>query len=153
VARRVFVTLVAGALLVAAEMFATIGAVTPGAPNASHVAVTTAPVVRAPYGGEPRRRSDATVRTQPRVSALRFVRDYIRWSAGRLKSIPAGDATRRVIRLLEQQGRNALATQPSASLVGVAVSGARRYLVTSAIGNFLVGRREGRWTVVSVPGA
>jgi hypothetical protein len=87
------------------------------------------------------------------MAAIRFVRDYARWSSGRLAAIPAEDATRRVIRLLEQAGKIGMgATTDAVASVPIAPAGEHGYVVTSAIGNFLLGRRGPRWLVVSLPG-
>ena len=89
----------------------------------------------------------------PWLAAARFVRDYIRWNDGQLTTVPPGDATRRVIRLLDRQVR-AVGEELGyvASEVRIAPTGSRTYMVTSPVGNFLVGRRGGRWLVVSLPG-
>jgi hypothetical protein len=88
-----------------------------------------------------------------RIAAVRFVRDYARWSSGRLTAIPVEDATRRVIRLLERTGRIAIGgTLDAVASVRFAPASEHRNLVTSLIGNFLVGRRGRRWLVVSLPG-
>jgi hypothetical protein len=59
--------------------------------------------VLAPYRGEPHIAREPTVPSAPHEAAIKFVRDYALWSAGSLTVIPAGDATPRVIRLLERQ--------------------------------------------------
>jgi hypothetical protein len=68
-------------------------------------------------------------------------------------TIPGRDTTRRVLGLLEHGGR--LGTVDVADAVAsVRIARAPRgtYVVTSAIGNFLVGRQRSRWLVISVPG-
>lgn len=105
------------------------------------------------YEGEPFLPRHAGVAPAPWRAAVRFVRDYSAWSAGRLAAIPAEDATERVIWLLEQTGRNGTgATADRVTSVRMAPAGANGYVVTSAIGNFLIGRRGSRWLVVSLPG-
>jgi hypothetical protein len=106
-----------------------------------------------PYGGEPELPPRSHVPPAAFAAAVRFVRDYEAWSAGRLAAIPRGDATVRVIRLLEQAGR--LPGQFSPRWVGslrIATVGIDRYVVTSVVGNFLVGRIRSHWLVVSLPG-
>jgi hypothetical protein len=106
-----------------------------------------------PYGGEPQLRQDSTAPPAPSKAAVRFVRDYSAWNRGRLGAIPPQDATRRVIRLLEQAGRHSIrATADVTGSVRVAPAGAHGYVVTSTIGNFLVGRRGRQWLVISLPG-
>jgi hypothetical protein len=106
-----------------------------------------------PYGGEPQLPQDSTAPLAPWKAAVRFVRDYSAWSSGGLGAIPAQDATRRVIRLLEQAGRPSIrATADVTGSVRVAPAGAHGYVVTSTIGNFLVGRRGPQWLVIPLPG-
>jgi hypothetical protein len=151
--RRVALTVVAAMLLVAAEVLAALGAATPHTRHLTlrtTVATHSAPV---PYGGEPRLPRDTTAPRAPWTAAVRFVRDYSSWSRGRLAAILAEDATSRVIRLLERTGRDGTAaTAGGGGSVRIAPAGAKRYVVTSAIGNFLIGRRGSRWLVVSLPG-
>jgi hypothetical protein len=55
--------------------------------------------------------------------------------------------------LVEHAGRHPLgATTDVTRSVRMAASGEHRYLATSAVGNFLIGRRGSQWLVVSVPG-
>jgi hypothetical protein len=68
-------------------------------------------------------------------------------------NIAASDVTWRVLGLLEHGSR------PGGVDVANAVASVRiarvlrgSYVVTSAIGNFLVGRRRSRWLVISLPG-
>jgi hypothetical protein len=87
------------------------------------------------------------------VAAVRFVREYALWSAGRLAAIPGRDATRRVIRLLEQERRHpSVAAAKAVASVRIAPARDGRYVVTSAVGNFLISGRGSRWRVVSLPG-
>jgi hypothetical protein len=76
------------------------------------------------------------------------------WNSRRLAQIPAADATARVIRLLEHQPRSAARGGAYAAAASVRIAPARAhiYVVTSAVGNFLIGRHESKWTVVSLPG-
>ena len=67
--------------------------------------------------------------------------------------IPGGDATRRVIMVLEHAGSIGRGTTANAAAsVRIAPAGEHGYVVTSTIGNFLLGRRGQRWLVVSLPG-
>jgi len=105
------------------------------------------------YGGEPHLPRLSQIAPGPWAAAVRFVGDYARWTDDRLVAMPAEDATPRVIGLLEGQVRDTgadLRADPGS--VHIAPSGARRYVVTSPVGNFLVGQRGGRWLVVSLPG-
>jgi hypothetical protein len=121
-------------------------AVRRGATGPAHVSAPPAP-------GEPELASSSSAPSRSRLAAVRFVRDYALWSAGRRAAIPGRDATRRVIRLLEHEGRQAAVPAAEAvDSVRIAPAGSRRYIATSAIGNFLVGTRGSRWLVVSLPG-
>jgi hypothetical protein len=105
------------------------------------------------YGGEPHLSQSSTAPRPPRAAAVRFVRDYSAWEAGRLARLPSRDATERVIRLLEHAGRHGLgAIDDPAGAVRIGVAGPLGYVVTSTVGNFLLGRRGSGWVVVSVPG-
>lgn len=116
-------------------------------------ATVVARVSPQPYGRETELPQGSTTPPGPRKAGVRFVCDYSAWSSGRLIAIPAKDATERVIRLLEQTGRNGTgATADAVASVRIASAGASRYVVTGAIGNFLIGRRRSRWLVVSLPG-
>jgi hypothetical protein len=67
--------------------------------------------------------------------------------------MPGLDVTRRVLGLLEHGDR--LGTVDVANAVAsVRIARAPRgtYVVTSTIGNFLVGRERSRWLVISLPG-
>jgi hypothetical protein len=152
--RRVALTVVAAGLVVAADVLATLGAARPRTRHVTPRMTVVAHPARPPYGGEPQLRQDSTAPPAPWKAAVRFVRDYSAWNRGRLGAIPAQDATRRVIRLLEQAGRHSIrATADVTGSVRVAPAGAHRYVVTSTIGNFLLGRRGQQWLVISPPGA
>jgi hypothetical protein len=151
--RRVAVAVVAAGLVVAAEVLATLGAATPRARDVTLRMTVVAHSPLRPYGGEPQLPQDSTAPLAPRKAAVTFVRDYSAWSNGGLGAIPAQDATRRVIRLLERVGRHSSrATADVTGSVRVAPAGGHGYVVTSTIGNFLVGRRGQRWLVISLPG-
>ena len=150
--RRAALTIaVAVALVLAAEALPTLR---PPAPHTNHAPhPRKAAINQPPYGGEPQPSRDGTAPRAPRAAAVRFVRDYAAWQARRLASLPSHDATERVVRLLERAGRHG----PGVSMevthsVRMAASGERRYVVTSALGNFSIGRRGPRWLVVSLPG-
>jgi hypothetical protein len=148
----VAVTVAAVVLVVVAEVAATLSATAAGGLKVRHHRTGRPSVWSAPYGGEPHLSVDSAVRG-PKMAAVRFVRDYARWSRGRLDAIPSTDATSRVIRLLEQQGRRAGADVAHPSrMLRLAPASAHTYVVTSAVGNFLIGRREPGWVVVSLPG-
>jgi hypothetical protein len=67
--------------------------------------------------------------------------------------MPASDTTRRVFVLLENEGRHAaVEVNTAAASVRSAPARGGTYVVTSAIGNFLVGRQPSRWVVISLPG-
>ena len=151
--RRVALTVAAAGLVVAAEVLATLGAATPRTRHATSRLTVVAHPAPPPYEGEPQLPQHSTAPPEPRKAAVRFVRDYAAWSSGRLGALSAQDATRRVIRLLERAGRHSIgATADVTGSVRVAPAGARGYVVTSTIGNFLVGRRGQRWLVISLPG-
>jgi hypothetical protein len=119
--------------------------------------VTRRAQVRAPtaperYGGEPELARNSAIPLRPRAAAVRFVRDYALWSAGRLASIPAGDATQRILRLLEHEGRHAEPNAAEASRSIELSTASKTYLVTSTVGNFLIGMSRSRWLVISLPG-
>ena len=153
VGRRVGVTIAAVVLVVAAEVAATLSATAAKSPRAQHAAVVGARSSPPLYGGEPRILAGAVAPAAARAAAIKFVGDYALWSDGRLRTIPAEDATKRVIRLLEQQPRDMrLSAGDAAGSVRIAAAGPDRYVVTSAVGNFLVGKWGSRWLVVSLPG-
>jgi hypothetical protein len=115
------------------------------------------PIASAPhpssYGGEPELAQGSSAPPQVRNAAVRFVRDYEQWSKGRLARLPAGDATARVIALLERRGRVAgVAPADVRASVRLAPDGRRSYIVTSRVGNFIVGKRRSRWLLTSLPG-
>jgi hypothetical protein len=149
VARHVAVTVLAAALIVAAESVAVLGASAVHRTKAQDHRVPRERAVAVPYGGEPHLRTASG----SWIAAFRFVRDYGRWSDGQLAALPTEDATPRVIRLLDRQGRSTGANLGAdAGTVRIAPASGRSYVVTSPVGNFLVGRRGGRWLVVSLPG-
>jgi hypothetical protein len=136
--RRLALTVVAAGLVVGAEGSATLS---PAAP------------VPKPYGGEPQPYQNSLAPRAPWIAAVRFVRDYAAWEAGRLARLPSHDATERVIELLKHAGRHRLAaTRGITRSVRMTASGARQYMVISVVGNFLIGRQGSRWMAVSVPG-
>jgi hypothetical protein len=153
VARRVAVTVLAAALIVAAESAAVLSASAVHRSNTRDHRIRPERAVAVSYGGEPHLPRASRTASGPWIAAFRFVRDYGRWSDGQLEAMPAEDATSRVIRLLDRQGRSTGAgTGADAGSVRIAPAGAREYVVTSPVGNFLVGRGAGRWLVVSLPG-
>ena len=152
--RRVVVTVIAAALVIAADVAATFSATAAHRANAHNTRSVQAHAAPTPYGGEPHLSLDSHIPSGPRIAAVRFVRDYALWNSGRLATIPAKDATLRVIRLLERERRTArAATDVATRSVRIASAGGQRYVVTSAVGNFLVATRRSRWLVVSLPGA
>jgi hypothetical protein len=151
--RRVLVTIVAVVLVLAAEIGATLSPTAASRERPRRAARVGAWASAPPYDGEPRIPSGSNAPAAVQAAASRLVLDYVLWSGGRLRMIPAQDATKRVIRLLEQQPKGTrLATSHAVDSVRIAPAGSRRYVATSAIGNFLVGPRGSRWLVVSLPG-
>jgi hypothetical protein len=149
----VAVTTAAVTLVLAAEIAATLSATAAHAPKPRHAATVRAHASPLRYTGEPYLPPRSTAPGAARIAAVRFVRDYALWNSGRLGAIPAQDATRRVIRLLEQAGKiDRGASTDAVASVRVASAGEHGRVVTSAIGNFLIGRRGQRWLVVSLPG-
>ena len=70
-----------------------------------------------------------------------------------MATIPGRDMTLRVLRLLEHGGT--LSTVDVANAVAsvrIAPAPHGTYVVTSAIGNFLVGTQRSRWLAISLPG-
>ena len=153
VALRAAVTLAAAALLIGAETTAILSTSRAHHLN-EHFRRRSRPVALAvPYGGEPHISSAGGAGSGPWVAAARFVRDYDRWSDGQLSTVPPEDATARVIRLLDRQDRAVgVELGDVATEVRIAPTRRRTYVVTSPVGNFLVGRSDGRWLVVSLPG-
>ena len=150
-ARRLALTAVAAGLMVAA--LATLSDAGPHPHHAPHPRKAAAHRASWARGGEPQLSRNSTGPRAPRTAAVRFVRDYAAWEAGRLSMLPSYDATERVIRLLEHAGRYRLrATRDLRRSVRVTAFGEHRYLATSAVGNFLIGRRRSQWLVVSLPG-
>ena len=82
------------------------------------------------------------------------MRDYALWSSRRMGAMPGRDMTRRVLALLENEGRRgAVAVADAVASLRIAHAAAGgTYVVTSAIGNFVVGRQGARWLVISLPG-
>jgi hypothetical protein len=149
----VVATVVAAALIVAAESAAVLSASAVHRSNARHHRIPRERALGVAYGGEPHLRSASRTASGPWIAAVRFVRDYGRWSDGQLASMPTEDATPRVIRLFDRQGRSTEADfDADAGSVRIAPAGPGRYVVTSPVGNFLVARPGGRWLVVSLPG-
>lgn len=152
-ARRAALTIVVGGLVGGAAVTGTLTASQLPPPRRapphrrSHVTLSATP-----YGGEPVLRPLAVVPAAPGRAAVRFVRDFAAWSAGRLAAIPPEDATARVIGLLTRAGRVPRRVPPRAAASVRIAASAHGYVVTSAVGNFLVGRIGSRWLVVSVPG-
>jgi hypothetical protein len=67
--------------------------------------------------------------------------------------MPGRDMTRRVLGLLEREGR--LGTMDVANAVAsvrIAPAPSDAYVVTSTVGNFRVGRERSQWIVISLPG-
>jgi hypothetical protein len=149
----VAVTVLAAALIVAAESAAVLSASAVRRSRAQHHRLGRERGVVVAFGGEPHLQSASRTATGPWIAAVRFARDYGRWDDGQLAAMPTEDATPRVIRLLDRQGRSTGADlRADAGSVRIAPASARRYVVTSRVGNFLVRRRGGRWLVVSLPG-
>jgi hypothetical protein len=81
------------------------------------------------------------------------VHDDLAWQSGRLAAIPTHDATRRIVRTLERAGRHHVRNTPDpAKALRLASVGTHQYVVTSAMGNFLLARHGSRWLVISLPG-
>ena len=151
--RRLALAAVAGGLVVAFGALANFSPPRPVEHHSSHPWTAATPRASRPGEGEPRLAASSTAPRAPWAAAVRFVRDYAAWEAGRLARLPSYDATGRVIRLLEHAGRHGVgATRDLRRSVHVAASGARQYVVVSVVGNFLIGRRGSRWMAVSVPG-
>jgi len=147
------VTVAAAALVAAAEVLATLSATTVHPQNERRGTTVGVRVPAPPYGGEPQLGHGSAVPDGPWMAAVGFVRDYALWSSGRLATIPAEEAMPRVIRLLEHDGRHAEVVEGAAvGSVRIAPAGAGRYVVTSAVGNFLLGRHRSGWVVLSLPG-
>jgi hypothetical protein len=153
VIRRLAVTALAVVLLAAAEVAATLSATSPHGRTQTRGTVARIHVAPTPYGGEPHVTHESGTPAGAHDAAVRFVRDYALWSAARVAAIPVGDASPRVIRLLERRGPLAGTNAGQASRsVRIARGGPRSFEVTSAIGNFLIAKRSSRWRVVSLPG-
>jgi hypothetical protein len=140
-------------LVVGAEVAATISPTAASAPKPRRSETLPARKAPQPYRGEPRIPASATAPADPRAAAVRFVHDYVLWSDGQLGKLPATDATQRVIRLLERQPRGTrLLVGDAVDSVRIRSTGHDQYIVTSALGNFLIATRRSRWLVVSLPG-
>jgi hypothetical protein len=147
------VTFLAAALVAAAESAAVLSASAVHRPSLHHHRIRKEDAVAVPYGGEPQLPSASRTVSGPWTAAVRFVRDYARWSDGQLAAVATEDATPRVITLLDRLGRGT-GSDPRADAGSVRMqpAGLQTYVVTSRVGNFLVGQRGGRWLVVSLPG-
>jgi hypothetical protein len=146
-------TIIAIVLVIAAEVAAAMSSVGTRPPTPFHrnhpVAAATPPTA----SGEPQLPDGAGIPSAPRSAAVRFVRDYTLWSGRERHRIPTGDATSRVIALLTQEGRqNQVPAYEAVASIRMTPDQFGRYVVTSAIGNFLVGRWGPRWLVISLPG-
>jgi hypothetical protein len=151
--RRLAVSVVAVLLVIAAEVAATLSATAPHGPKLTRPAPARVLAPPTPHAGEPQLPRDARSASGPRAAADAFVRDYSLWTDRRLAAIPAEDATHRVIRLLARQPRgNRPISSDAVDSVRIAPAAQATYIVTSTIGNFLVGKRGSRWIVVSLPG-
>jgi hypothetical protein len=152
-ARRAALALVTACLVIVGEALATLTTQSPRARAARRRAAGTGHVESQPNAGEPQLADSSSVQQGARTAALRFVRDCGAWESSRLATIPRQDATRRVILLVEREGRHGVGPPDDAMRsVRIAAAGEDRYVVTSAVGNFLVARRGPRWMVVSLPG-
>ncbi len=150
--RRLAISCLAIVLVALAKVAATLSATAPHRPEVARRARVRASIAPERYDGEPELARNSAIPPRPRAAAVRFVRDYALWSTGRLASIPAGDATHRVLRLLEHEGRRiGPHAAEAARSVEVSTAGGS-YLVTSAVGNFLIGMSRLRWLVISLPG-
>jgi hypothetical protein len=144
---------VAGGLVVAAEIAATLSPAPVHQVRRQHPTARLRARSPAPEAGEPELLSASIIPMPARSAAVTFVRDYALWSSRRATTMPARDVTRRVLGLLEHGGR--LGTVDVANAVAsvrIARTPRGTYVVMSAIGNFLVGRQRSRWLVISLPG-
>jgi len=67
--------------------------------------------------------------------------------------MPRRDMTLRVLGLLEREGRlGTLDVANAMASVRIAPAPSGAYVVTTVVGNFLVGRERSRWLVISLPG-
>jgi hypothetical protein len=135
---------------------AVMSSLAPGPPTVSHSrlrATRSATSRLRSYSGEPELRRSSRVAPAPERAALRFIRDLQRWAQNRLGTIPAVDASPRIVRLITRRGRSAAVTTSHVlPLMRMASAGPAEYVATSVMGNFLVGRRGPHWLVVSLPG-
>jgi len=151
--RRVVVTVVVGALVVAAELDATLSPAAVHQPAHHRLTVMVRSESRKSEPGEPVLLSASIVPSSARTAADTFVSDYALWRNDRVATVPGRDTTPRVLGLLEHAGRLGYVDAAHA-VASVRIARAPRgtYVVTSVIGNFLVGRRGFRWLVISLPG-
>ncbi len=150
--RRLALTLVATGLVVAAEVRGTLRSAAPGDHPVWQRATVGAYASPQAHEGEPQLSRNSTAPPAPTSAARRFARDYSAWEGGTLATIPSGDATRRVIRLIVQAGRHGPGAAADPTSVRMRPAGPSGYVVTSPIGNFLIARRGSRWLAVSLPG-
>jgi hypothetical protein len=151
--RRIAVTVVAGALVVAADIGATLSAGPLHQPSRQRPTARRRASSSAPKPGEPELPSASSVPSGPRSAAVSFVRDYALWSSRRAAAMPGRDTTQRVNGVLMRSARVGTADAANA-VASIRIARAPRgtYVVTSAIADFLVGRQRSRWLVISVPG-
>lgn len=93
--RRLALAAVAGGLVVAFGALATFSPQRPISHHAMHAWKTATHKGPKPYGGEPRLSESSTAPRAPRTAALRFVRAYAAWEAGRRATFLARNATER----------------------------------------------------------
>lgn len=151
--RRLSVTAIAVGLIALADVGQTVSPAAPSRRAVPRVTFGRPRISRPPIGGEPQLAPTAMGPRGPRLAAMRFVRDYALWVAGRLRAISAADASRRVIELIESEGKpTGINGRDVAGSVRIAPLGLERYVVASAVGNFVLGRRRSQWIVVTLPG-
>jgi hypothetical protein len=146
------VAVVAVALVLAADVTATLSAIAARGPESRRAATVRARPLPPPYGGEPHIGNGSSPLRRP---GWRPSSSFAIMPAGAAADWPRFPARKRrvAIRLLEQAGRNDIgATADAVASVRIASAGERGCVVTSAIGNFLIGRPGWRWLVVSLPG-
>ena len=100
--RRVVVTVVAGVLIITAELSATLSPAAVHPPSRQRPKAIVRPTSGGPEPGEPVLRSTSSVPRLARAGAATFVRDYALWSSRRVVTMPVLETTRRVLGLLEQ---------------------------------------------------
>jgi hypothetical protein len=151
--RRVVVTVMAGALIIAAEVAATLSPAVGHPPSRQRPRPIVRPTSGGSEPGEPVLRSTSSDPRLAQSAAVTFVRDYALWSSRRVATMPGRDMTRHVLGLLEHRGRlGAVSVANAVASVRIARASRSAYVVTSAIGNFLVGKQRSRWLVISLPG-